>query len=161
MIKFKKIILMVFVFLFIANSIFISYCFCGDYKMNTEEIAKFDIKICDVDRICVKTNKNSHKPYQQIDITQQETIKSIINELILIKPTGGIDTIVDYDVIFYKEDQALLVLGLKIDLKYPSSSFIRHRRPDSVNDYIIGKSFYDFFVRILKISMGTIHEKMT
>jgi hypothetical protein len=42
------------------------------------------------------------------------------------------------------------MLGLRIDLDYPGSSFIEHIS-DSVYDYLISRSFHDFFVDILNL----------
>ena len=116
---------------------------------NASGSLKSDFNLNNVNKISIESAKYSLGPYQKIVISNPEEIKFIINELNNIKSTGGIDNIVEYKVIFYIDKKELLVLGLHIDLNYPSSSFIRQRiykdnELYSVDDFKISRSFFDF-----------------
>ena len=110
---------------------------------------KLDFNLNNVNKISIESAKYSPDPYQKIVISTQEEIKFIINELNTIKSTGGIDTIVQYNVIFYEDDTEILMVGLNLNLNYPGSSFIRHSNY-TVDDYLISRSFFDFLKDKLK-----------
>jgi hypothetical protein len=117
---------------------------------NTTGPMKLDFTLHNVNKISIESAKYSLGPYHKIVITTPEDIKFIINELNNIKDIDGIETSVQYKVILYEDKRELLVLGLNMDLDYPSSSFIRQsiytkdNELHSVNDYLISRSFFYF-----------------
>lgn len=147
---YKKIITFIYIFFFI-NTFLISCSYSAGNHMDNEKTIKNGFNIDNVNKISIEPIASIWKPYHKIYITNLEEIKFIINELNNIKKTGGIDTIVQYNVIFYQDNIELFMLGLNMNLYHPESSFLRQRnyskdkKPNGVDDFFIDRLLFDFF----------------
>lgn len=138
----------------IVGNILCIKSYSGGDKMVTKSnlISDHNLDLRDVDRVIIKNTKYSLslKPSRYLEITDKTEIDNIIAGLANVYKTGGIDTIVDYDVEFWKDNNILLVLGLKIYFDYhPDSSFIRYKK--AACDYRLSSEFYEFLVSLLSM----------
>jgi hypothetical protein len=147
----SRLLVVFFVIITIYSMVVMNYCSGKDKKMEKEISLISEYKLDLADRIIIETRKRSYNSYQKKVITDLKTIEFIVNELKNINEIDGIATWCDYNITFFKDNEELLKLGLRISLDPRGSSFIRHWH-DTVDDYRISKSFHDFFVDILNLA---------
>jgi hypothetical protein len=135
----------------IVSMIFIGCSFGDGEKMEKKInlVSDYNLDLDIVDKIIIETTKYSRRPCRHIVIEDKKKINYIVSGLKNITATGGIDTMCDYDVSFYNGDNCLVMLGLKINLDYPISSFIRYSSERFVLDFRINSEYYNFFINIL------------
>lgn len=115
-----------------------------DKKEFLQELSMLD----KANKMIIETDSISIKLYQKVEVIDLKDVKYIINELKNITQIDGIETECDYKVTFFNDGRELFKFDLSIDLEYPDSSFIRLH---DIDDYLINRACYDFFVSILHI----------
>lgn len=142
----------VYIFLFVMlislyNIKIIKYCSGENAQIDKKNFLQELSMLDNANKIILETNSISINLFQKVEIIDLKDVKYVANELKNITQIDGIETMCDYQVTFFNEGKELLKLGLYIDLEYPDSSFIRLHDID----YLINRSFYDFFVFILHL----------
>jgi hypothetical protein len=143
----------IYIFLFIMlitihDIILIKYCRGESTQIDKKEFLQ-ELSILDkANKMVIETNSISLNLYQKIEVIDLKDVKYITNELKNISQIDGIETECDYKVTFFNDGRELFKFDLSIDLEYPDSSFIRLH---DIDDYLINRACYDFFVSIIHI----------